>query len=263
MVEIRFAYRHSPAIHRLLEADGNSALYLVVDFLVHTGHGNEDGGMKLAKDSGHVLDKRTIGNGDATIEFSKIDMARGDMGERKKADGKIRVGLEIELFERNGEIRGNIAVREHGTLGNASGAAGVDQRGEIVWGDLVCQGIEFLHALLGTCFHESGHGNGFGFRGRLVHEDDGLDKGLRLNGPELGKLCGGGDKGCLRARVTEEKRNLLGGESGVDGYGGSAAMSMAKSAIAHSGRFSPRIATRSPCEIPCSRSAWTTPITFW
>ena len=91
-VEMRPAHRHSPAIHRLLEADGNSALHLVVDLLVHTGHGNKDGGMKLAQDPGHVLDKRTIGNGDATIEFSKIDMARGDVGERKKADGKIELG---------------------------------------------------------------------------------------------------------------------------------------------------------------------------
>ena len=128
MVEIRPAYRHSPAIHRLLEADGNAALYLVVDFLVHTGHGNKDGGMKLAKDAGHVLDKRTIGDGDAAIEFGKIHMARSDMGERKKADSKVSVGLEVELVERNGEIRRNIAVREHGTLGNAGGAAGVDQR---------------------------------------------------------------------------------------------------------------------------------------
>ncbi len=61
-----------------------------------------------------------------------------------------------------------------------------------------------------------------GFRGGLVHQDDGFDKGLRLNGAEFGKLCGGGDKGGVGSGVAEEKGNLLAGEGGVDRDGGGA-----------------------------------------
>ncbi len=77
-------------------------------------------------------------------------------------------------------------------------------------------------ALAWAGIHERGHGERVGIRGGFVHEDDGFDKGLRLNGAELCKLCGGGDKGRLGPGVTEEKRNLLGGERGVDGHGSSA-----------------------------------------
>ncbi len=52
-----------------------------------------------------LLDERTISNGDAAIEFGKIDVARGDVRERKKADRKVGVGSksnsssETERFE--------------------------------------------------------------------------------------------------------------------------------------------------------------------
>ncbi len=55
--------------------------------------------MELAKDAGHVLDKRTIGDGDTAIEFGKIDVARRDVRERKKADREVGVELEVELIE--------------------------------------------------------------------------------------------------------------------------------------------------------------------
>ncbi len=90
-VKMRPAHGHGPAVHRLLETSGNGALHLVVDLLVHTGHGDKNGGMKLAQDAGHILDQRTIGDGDTAIEFSKIHVARGDVGERQKADRKVVV----------------------------------------------------------------------------------------------------------------------------------------------------------------------------
>ncbi len=81
LVKMRPADRDGPAVHRLLETDGNGALHLVVNFLVHTGHGDKDSGMKLAQDAWQFLDQRTIGDGDAAIQFSKIHMARSDVGE--------------------------------------------------------------------------------------------------------------------------------------------------------------------------------------
>ncbi len=146
-----------PAVYRSFETNGNGALHLVVDLFVHTGYGDKDGGMKLAQDAGHLLNQRTIGNGDTTIEFSKIHMARCDVGERQKADSKI-VAAQVELLKGDGEIRCDVAVGKHGALGNASGAAGVDDGGEIVRGNGVGQGIEFRHALSGTGIHQSGHG---------------------------------------------------------------------------------------------------------
>ncbi len=54
LVEMRPAHGHRPAVDRFLEAVSNSALHLVVDLLVDTGNGDEDGGMELAKDAGHA-----------------------------------------------------------------------------------------------------------------------------------------------------------------------------------------------------------------
>ena len=137
----------------------------------------------------------------------------------RKLTARSLSALKLKRIEGDGEIRCDVAVGEHGALGNAGGAAGVDDGGQIVRGDGVGAGIELRHALRGTGIHERGHGERAGIRGRLVHEDDVLDLGFRLDGAQLGQLRGGGDECRFGPGVAEKKGDLPGGERGVDGNG--------------------------------------------
>ena len=219
LVPMLAAHGDGPVVNPLLEAGGDIVLHLVVDLFVDAGHGDEKGGMKLAQDAGHVVDDGTVGDGDAAVEFGKIHMARRDVRERQEADRQVALHTEFKGVERDGEIGGDVAVGEHGALGNAGGAAGVDDGGQIVRGDCVGQGVQLRHALRGTGVHERGHGERGQIRGRLVHEDDVFDLGFLLDGAQLGQLRGGGDKRRFGAGVAQKNRDLPGGERGVDGHG--------------------------------------------
>src|SRR5476651_1545956 len=98
---MRSAYRGCPAIHCLLEPGGNSALHLVIDLLVHTRYRHKKRRTNFPQHTRQVIDKRTIGNCDAAIEFGKVDVARRDVREREKADRDVVACLEVEFVKRN------------------------------------------------------------------------------------------------------------------------------------------------------------------
>ncbi len=120
------------------------------------------------------------------VEHGEIHMAGGDMAQRKKRDAH-RAGAHAELRQRTGNVRGDVAMSEHGTFRGAGGAGGVDDGREVVWRDGAGLSFDIRRQRGRSQLQDFCHGHAFGpgrrFRRNLnrVHHYDFFELRLRQN----------------------------------------------------------------------------------
>src|SRR5271157_3602402 len=196
-------------------------LHLVVNLLVHAGHGHDDRRLHLAHGSRQVVDAGTVGDGDIVVLQRVIQVPRGDVRKRQIRDAEVVLAY-VEHIERNADIGGDVAMREHDALGCAGGAGGVDESREIVRLDGSREGVKFRVGALPRVAQERLHVDRVAQLGSVVHNDDVLKAGLLANGSQLLVLLAGGNEGNTRLGILQHVQDLLGGLRGVDGHDHSA-----------------------------------------
>ena len=117
-----------------------------------------------------------------------LDRPGVDVAEGKPVQEDV-VGLErVVLVDRFG-VRQEVAVREHHPLGVAGGAAGVDDRGEVVAAE---GGFSLAHEARAKAA-VTGAGVDQAFPGQVLDPSGGLDRAEGDEQTEVGEPVGGGD----------------------------------------------------------------------
>src|SRR5215471_3920574 len=113
-----------------------------VELLPDARYGKEDGGSNLADVFRHRVDALCEVDGGAGVE--RIEDAEGSLGHvRERQEGELliaRAGLREEVGE--ADLEEDVAVAQHGALGRAGGARGVDEDGEILRTGDLHEGVE-------------------------------------------------------------------------------------------------------------------------
>ena len=209
----------------LQEAAGVHLLaHLAVDFFVDPGHRQQHLGAHFQKIPGHGL--QAFGVVDANPAVQHEVVAAGpfkDVGQRQQAQDPL-AGLGLQDLEADQHIGGDVAVAEHGALGVAGGARGVDDGQQIPGPDapaaLPDLGPAGLPERAPALQIAPGQEPAARDLGDLAFEEHGgfQVRQLRPEAEDLFQLPGGGAHQPAGAAVLEDVGGLGQVQAGVDGH---------------------------------------------
>src|SRR6266850_1011542 len=88
-------------------------------------------GTNLEKSLGDGINRFDVGQRGTLEEVDVVERSAIDVGEREKGERDVILVIQAEVVAQIGNIRAEIAVREHDALGLAGSAGSVDERGEL------------------------------------------------------------------------------------------------------------------------------------
>ena len=221
-----------PAEHHPAQqsARGDRVAHLGVDLLEDPRHRHEHGRAHLQDVLGHGDQAFGVVDADPQLEHGVVpagaleDVRQGQHAEAAVAAHRAQ-GQDGHLH-RGGEVAGEIAVGEHGALGFAGGARGVDQGEQVLRAAFRGPGAHLGPARVqGLAFaQEAAPGDPLLARAVRVlvlpvHDHHGAQLRQPAKGrAHLGQLGGAGDQQAERAAVLDDVGGLVGGQGVVDGH---------------------------------------------
>src|SRR6266436_718280 len=167
-----------------------------VNFFEEARDGGGYRGTNLAKRLGDGIHRFDIGESGALEDVDVVERAAIDVGEREKGERHVILGIQAEVVAQVGDVRAEIAVREHDALGLAGGAGSVDERGELTGKNV--RGTQTVGGnVRGACTGDEGLvAQALGGNVRTgIGDDDLLEFGkLLANGKKVLQLCRASDE---------------------------------------------------------------------
>src|SRR6267143_5453086 len=102
-----------------------------VNFFEEARDGGGYRGTNLQESLGNGIHRFDIGKSGALEDVDVVERAAIDVGERQEGERDVILRVKAEVVAQIGNVRAEIAVRQHHALGLAGSARGVDDGGKL------------------------------------------------------------------------------------------------------------------------------------